>query len=422
MEFKNDNSFGVIPNKMFAFDTKYFCDNDEKMVYLELWFLQSIGNMGGVKDSKLAIVNLDLLTYTLGWETPTKESRGRKRVADALNSLNSKGYIYFTGELTHSSRNALTIIILGMDYEHEVFVDIEWSDNIRKFTGYSKIMASDYNRLKQGYDLTLFLYTKWRENVSYKISYVEWGKVLNVSDRQARTIIENTGSIVKEQGSYNKETSKNDTNSYKSQISSNKDKNKTVKSKEKVLSNEQKVLSDEEFELTQRLEERKELDKLMAERKRIKESKEETVVIDEPVEYTENVLTQEEEDDLVSGLIRQNSFDKVMGNLDDEEEESGGLFQDLMSQMNKPVSILESEMKKVTDRNVKGDIELLRKIQDKSVRMDYQTYKTIRDSKDFKVNQLGLSKIESICSNPLGLESMKRFEQKYNEQVSKRQK
>ena len=419
MEFKNDNSFGVIPNKMFAFDTKYFCNNDEKMVYLELWFLQSIGNMGGVNDSKLSIVNLDLLTYTLGWETPSKESRGRKRVADALNSLNSKGYVYFTGELTHSSRNALTIIILGMDYEHEVFIDIEWSDNIRKFTGYSKIMASDYNRLKQGYDLTLFLYTKWRENVSYKISYVEWGKVLNVSDRQARTIIENTGAIVKEQGSYNSETSKNETNSYKSQISLNKDKNKTVKSKEKVVSNEQEVVSNEQFELEQQLEERKEREKLMAERKKIKESKQEIVVIEEPVTYKENVLTKEEEEDLVSGLIRQNSFDKIMDNLDDEEE-SGNLFQDLMNQMNKPVSILESEMKKVTDKNVKGDIELLKKIQDKSVRMDYQTYKTIRDSKDFKVNQLGLSKIESICSNPLGLESMKRFEKKYNEELSKR--
>ena len=376
--------------------------------------------MGGVNDSKIAIVNLDLLTYTLGWETPSKESRGRKRVADSLNSLNSKGYVYFKGELTHSSRNALTVIILGMDYDHEVFVDIEWSENIRKFTGYSKIMASDYNRLKQGYDLTLFLYTKWRENVGYKISYVEWGKVLNVSDRQARTIIENTGSIVKEQGSYNPETSKNETNSYKSQISLNKDKNKTVKSKEKVVSNEQEVVSNEQFELEQRLEERKELDKLMAERKQVKESKQEIVVI-EPVTYKENVLTKEKEDNLVSGLIRQNSFDKVMDNLEDEEE-LGGLFQDLMNQMNKPVSILESEMKKVTDRNVKGNIELLRKIQDKSVRMDYQTYKTIRDSKDFKVNQLGLSKIESICSNPLGLESMKRFEQKYNDDLSKKKK
>lgn len=414
MEFKNNNSFGVIPNKMFAFDTKYFCDNDEKMVYLELWFLQSIGNISGTDVNKIAIVNLDLLTYTLGWETPSRESRGRQRVAKVLNSLKSKGYVYFAGELTHSSRNALTIIILGTDYEHEVFVDIEWSENIRKFTGYSKIMASDYNRLKQGYDLTLFLYTKWRENVGYKISYVEWGKVLNVSDRQARTIIENTGSIIKEQGSYNPETSKNETNSYKSQISLNKDINKTVKSKEKVVSNEQ-------FELEQRAEERKELDKSMAERKKIKESKQETVVIDKPVTYKENVLTKEEEEDLVSGLIRQNSFDKVIDILEDEEE-SSGLFQDLMNQMNKPVSILESEMKKVTDRNVKGDIELLKKIQDKSVRMDYQTYKTIRDSKDFKVNQLGLSKIESICSNPLGLEAMKRFEQKYNDDLSKRKK
>ena len=157
----------------------------------------------------------------------------------------------------------------------------------------------------------------------------------------------------------------------------------------------------------------------MAERKKIKESKQEIVVIEEPVTYKENVITKEEEEDLVNELVSQNSFDRVMGNLDDEEE-SGNLFQDLMNQMNKPVSILESEMKKVTDKNVKGDIELLKKIQDKSVRMDYQTYKTIRDSKDFKVNQLGLSKIESICSNPLGLESMKRFEKKYNEELSKR--
>lgn len=415
MNFKNDNSFGVIPNKMFAFDTKYFCNNDEKMVYLELWFLQSIGNMGGVDDNKVAIVNLDLLTYTLGWETPSRESRGRQRVANALNSLNSKGYVYFTGVLTHSSRNSFTIVILGMDYELEVFVDIPWSENVRKFTGYSKIMASDYNRLKEGYDLTLFLYTKWRENVGYKISYVEWGKVLNVSDRQARTIIENTGAITKEQGSYNPESSKNETNSYKSQISSNKDKNKTIKSKEKVL-------SDEQLEYQQQLEEREEFDRLMAERKEIRESKKEKEIIvsDEPITYKENVLTQNEKNDLLSELMGKSIFDRVMENMDFEEEEENNFFQDLMDEMNKPVSILESEMKKVTDDNVKGNMELLKKIQDKSVRMDYHTYKTIRDSKDFKVNELGMSKIESICSNPLGFEAMKKFEKRYNEEVSKR--
>lgn len=416
MNFKNDNSFGVMPNKMFAFDTKYFCNNDEKMVYLELWFLQSIGNMGGVDDNKLAIVNLDLLTYTLGWETPSRESRGRQRVANALNSLNSKGYIYFTSVLTHSSRNSFTIVILGMDYEHEVFVDIEWSENVRKFTGYSKIMASDYNRLKEGYDLTLFLYTKWRENVGYKISYVEWGKVLNVSDRQARTIIENTGAITKEQGSYNPENSKNETNSYKSQISSNKDKNKTIKSKEKVL-------SDEQLEYQQQLEEREEFDRLMAERKEIRESKKEKEIIvsNELVSYKENVLTQNEEDDLLSELMGKSTFDRIIENMDfEEEEEENNFFQDLVKEMNKPVSILESEMKKVTDDNVKGNMELLKKIQDKSVRMDYHTYKTIRDSKDFKVNELGMSKIESICSNPLGFEAMKKFEKRYNEEVSKR--
>lgn len=409
MNFKNDNSFGVIPNKMFAFDTKYFCDNDEKMVYLELWFLQSIGNMG-TDDTKLAIVNLDLLTYTLGWETLSRESRGRQRVADCLNSLNSKGYIYFAGELTHSSRNSFTIVILGMDYEHEVFVDIPWSENIRKFTGYSKIMASDYNRLKEGYDLTLFLYTKWRENVGYKISYVEWGKVLNVSDRQARSIIENTGAITKEQGSYNPESSKNETNSYKSQISSNKDKNKTVKSKEKVL-------SDDEFEQQQRLEEKKELDRLAEERKKEKE----IIVNDEPVEHKDVEPTQDKKDDLLSEFNGQNTFSRVMDNIDfEEDEEDSNYFKDLISEMNKPISVLESEMKKVADKNVKGNMGLLKKIQDKSVRMDYSTYKTIRDSKDFKVNQLGMSKIESICSNPLGLEAMKRFEKRYNDEVSKR--
>lgn len=416
MNFKNDNSFGVMPNKMFAFDTKYFCNNDEKMVYLELWFLQSIGNMGGVDDNKVAIVNLDLLTYTLGWETPSRESRGRQRVANALNSLNSKGYVYFTGGLTHSSRNAFTIVILGMDYELEVFVDIPWSENVRKFTGYSKIMASDYNRLKEGYDLTLFLYTKWRENVGYKISYVEWGKVLNVSDRQARTIIENTGAITKEQGSYNPENSKNETNSYKSQISSNKDKNKTIKSKEKVL-------SDEQLEYQQQLEEREEFDRLMAERKEIRESKKEKEIIvsNELVSYKENVLTQDEEDNLLSELMGKSTFDRIIENMDfEEEEEENNFFQDLVKEMNKPVSILESEMKKVTDDSVKGNMELLKKIQDKSVRMDYHTYKTIRDSKDFKVNELGMSKIESICSNPLGFEAMKKFEKRYNEEVSKR--
>lgn len=398
----------MIPNLMFAFDTKYFCNNDEKLVYAELWFSQQIGNINN--ENKTTITTLDLLTFTLGWETPTRESRGRTRIANALNSLKEKGYVYFQETLTHSDRNGIQIVVLGQDYETEVTVDVSWSQSNRTFKGFSRVTSVEYNQLKENHDLTLFLYSKWRENIGYKISYVEWGKALGVNDRHARRIVENTSVIQKVQGAFNKETGKNETNSYKAEISDNKDKNKTITKKIEKPEVEEAV-EIVKTELT--ADEVAQLNAVFAQEKRQSEFKRKGKVlpkikVDGADEFF-NFINQSKVND------KQLVQEKV-----EQQEEKTDIFTSMFSELDKPNKILESEMKKITDENVKGNFELLKKIQDKSVRLDYDTYKIIKESKDFKVKELGNEKIKSISQNEYGLKKMISFEQKWREEFKNR--
>ncbi|WP_368742265.1 hypothetical protein [Enterococcus casseliflavus] len=127
------------------------------MVYLELWFSQLISEMGESTDNKVITTNIDMLTHRLDWRTASRESIGYNRVVHSLNSLRNKGYIIFKGE-DLSARNLKTfdIIVLGMDYDTVVEINVDWSTKTRKFQGYTKLMADEYNMLKESkYDLTL---------------------------------------------------------------------------------------------------------------------------------------------------------------------------------------------------------------------------------------------------------------------------
>lgn len=216
--YKNKKSFAILPNRAHAWGTDSYMNNDEKMIYLELWFMQQIGDFQE-NGNKVVTVSVDSLVQDLGWETQ-KKSRGRNRVIQVLNSLRSKNYILFKSEdLTLANKENLTVIISGLDYETVFVADAPWSkgNNVRQFSGYTKITAEEHNSLKAGkHDLTLYMYAKWRENIkSYKISYVEWAMVLDVTDRQARTIISETVAIRKYQGAFNEALGKNNTNNYK---------------------------------------------------------------------------------------------------------------------------------------------------------------------------------------------------------------
>ncbi|MGJ0867572.1 hypothetical protein ACR76M_01165 [Enterococcus innesii] len=152
--YKNKKSFAILPNRAHAWGTDSYMNNDEKMIYLELWFMQQIGDFQE-NGNKVVTVSVDSLVQDLGWETQ-KKSRGRNRVIQVLNSLRSKNYILFKSEdLTLANKENLTVIISGLDYETVVVADAPWSkgNNVRQFSGYTKITAEEHNSLKAGKDI-----------------------------------------------------------------------------------------------------------------------------------------------------------------------------------------------------------------------------------------------------------------------------
>lgn len=470
--YKNKKSFAILPNRAHAWGTDSYMNNDEKMIYLELWFMQQIGDFQE-NGNKVVTVSVDSLVQDLGWETQ-KKSRGRNRVIQVLNSLRSKNYILFKSEdLTLANKENLTVIISGLDYETVVVADAPWSkgNNVRQFSGYTKITAEEHNSLKAGkHDLTLYMYAKWRENIkSYKISYVEWAMVLDVTDRQARTIISETVAIRKYQGAFNEALGKNNTNNYKAKTNTYKQAEKAsekqsesaeqvsepvvettvetatesvvnnvkeqvvekpVKQKEQlktadnsVLDNE-KVVSQNEASLSQseiqKMQYFEEVERQQMEVKQIVE-KEET----ETVESNAYVAS-------ANFIYEMSNFDKMYDDLFDEDDDETVVVKkkvvtdkDLKNKsvmaltQNKDEKIQERLMNQVTDKRVKNNQTLLQQIQDFNVTMTFQAYMIIKDTDDYKLRQWGTDKIKQIASNENGLIKMQNFEKKYQKMQPK---
>ena len=460
--YKNKKSFAILPNRAHAWGTDSYMNNDEKMIYLELWFMQQIGDFQE-NGNKVVKVNVDSLVQDLGWETQ-KKSRGRNRVIQALNSLRSKNYILFKSEdLTLANKEYLTLIISGLDYETVVQAEAPWSNNVRKMYGYTKIMAEEYNSLKAGkHDLTLYLYAKFRENIKYRISYLEWSMVLGTSERHAKRIISETVAIRKYQGAFNEALGKNNTNSYKAKTNTYKQAEKAsekasesteqvsepvvettietatesvvnnvkeqvvekpVKQKEQlktadnsVLDNE-KVVSQNEASLSQseieKMQYFEEVERQQMEVNQIVVEKEET----ETVESNAYVAS-------ANFIYEMSNFDKMYDDLFDEDDEPADKKSKSKSVMaltkTKDDKIQEALMKQVTDKRVKNNMSLLRQIQDFGVGMTFQAYMIIKDTDDYKLRQWGKAKIKQIASNgENGLIKMQNFEKKYQKMQPK---
>lgn len=460
--YKNKKSFAILPNRAHAWGTDSYMNNDEKMIYLELWFMQQIGDFQE-NGNKVVKVNVDSLVQDLGWETQ-KKSRGRNRVIQALNSLRSKNYILFKSEdLTLANKEYLTLIISGLDYETVVQAEAPWSNNVRKMYGYTKIMAEEYNSLKAGkHDLTLYLYAKYRENIKYRISYLEWSMVLGTSERHAKRIISETVAIRKYQGAFNEALGKNNTNSYKAKKNTYKQAEKSsekhsesteqvsesvvettietatesvvnnvkeqvvekpVKQKEQlktadnsVLDNE-KVVSQNEASLSQseieKMQYFEEVERQQMEVNQIVVEKEET----ETVESNAYVAS-------ANFIYEMSNFDKMYDDLFDEDDEPADKKSKSKSVMaltkTKDDKIQEALMKQVTDKRVKNNMSLLRQIQDFGVGMTFQAYMIIKDTDDYKLRQWGKAKIKQIASNgENGLIKMQNFEKKYQKMQPK---
>lgn len=456
-KYRNEKSFGTIPNRMFAWGTNDWCSNDEKMVYLELFFMQEVSEMLE-GSNKTMTITIETLAYALNWKTD-RRSVGYNRVVKCLNSLRRKKYIHFSGEdLTARDVETFTVLILE-DYETVVEADAPWSqrNNVRQFYGYTKIMSGEYRTLKESkYDLTLYLYSKWRENIkTYQISYVEWSMILGVTDRQARTIISETVAIRKYQGAFNEALGKNNTNSYKAkkntyeqaQKASEKQSESTEqvsepvvettietpavkeqetqsvvaetvdngiveseKDMEKVVSQNEASLSQSEIEKMQYFEE---VERQQMEVKQIVIEKEET----ETVESNAYVAS-------ANFIYEMSNFDKMYDDLFDEDDEPADKKSKSKSVMaltkTKDDKIQEALMKQVTDKRVKNNMSLLRQIQDFGVGMTFQAYMIIKNTDDYKLRQWGKAKIKQIASNgENGLIKMQNFEKKYQKMQPK---
>lgn len=458
--YKNKKSFAILPNRAHAWGTDSYMNNDEKMIYLELWFMQQIGDFQE-NGNKVATVSVDSLVQDLGWETQ-KKSRGRNRVIKALNSLRSKRYILFKSEnLTLVNKENLTLIISGLDYTTVVEADAPWSkgNNVRQFSGYTKITAEEHNSLKAGkHDLTLYMYAKWRENIkSYKISYVEWAMVLDVTDRQARTIISETVAIRKYQGAFNEALGKNNTNSYKAKTNTYKQETQSavaetadnsVIDNEKVVSPNEASLSQSEIEKMQYFEE---VERQQMEVNQIVVEKEET----ETVESNAYVASA---NFIYEMFDSKSNFDEMYDDLFDEEDDEPVVVEkkvesvvepknvvaektvtktvekkkelptdkDLQSKsvmslaQTKDEKIQEKLMNQVTDKRVKNNMTLLKQIQDFSCSMTFTAYTIIKDTDDYKLRQWGTDKIKQIANNgENGMTKMQNFEKRWQKMQPK---
>lgn len=466
--YNNKKSFANLPNRMHAWGTDSWCSDDEKKVYIELWFMQQIGDISEV--NKKVFVTVDLITYSLAWETPKRNNRGRQRTIDALNGLQSKGYILFKGgRLTLKDLTPFTVLISGLDYTTVVEADAHWSqrNNVRQFYGYTKITAEEYNTLKEKYELSLFSYIKWRENIkTYKISYIEWSVVLGVSESTSKRIISETVAIRKYQGAFNESLGKNNTNSYKAKTNTYKQAEKasekqsesteqvsepvvettietadnSVLDNEKVVSQNEASLSQAEIEKMQYFEE---VERQQMEVKQIVEEEEEK---EETVEENAYVAS-------ANFIYEMSNFDKMYDDLFDEDEDDEPVVvekkvepivepkkvvtekavtktvekkkelptgKDLQSKsvmslaQTKGEKIQEKLMNQVTDKRVKNNMTLLKQIQDFNVTMTFQAYTIIKDTDDYKLRQWGTDKIKQIANNgENGLIKMQNFEKRW---------
>ena len=361
IKYTNKESFVMLQHRMFAVGTEFWCTNDEKLVYAELWLLQNIGLMESIRkeNDRVVLTHIDILTSQLGWIVPSKESRGRTRTAEALNGLMSKGYIMINrnDKVTNKTRDALYITLPYFDVEGDkgLKIDVPFASTQRNYYGFIKIESSIYNFLKEDYDLTLYAYANWREQATfeYRISFLEWSHVLGVSERQARTIIDKSDAIFKQSGYYNPLTKKQETNGY----STNKDKTNVVEKKETISNWEKKV--------------------------------------------KEQVVANDDNEVVTSGL----EFESVVPF---DEEES------ILDEMFKGDKIIESMMKNVSDERVKYDKVLFREIQDTHVLLTQRAYNIIVTTDDGALRKMGLSKMERMKKREGGRIAIKNFEKVYN--------
>ncbi|WP_195536195.1 hypothetical protein [Bacillus paralicheniformis] len=184
----------MFPLKMFSYENKGFIDKNETDALLVFFIL---GKLSNFHERTLTFCNVEMLESQLEFD-PKNKQRSKKRVGDALLVLESKGYIKMTyeGELTKAPLIEVETI---QEHEDSVSGGSTFSGYVKVFENVFQLADSDGKLFK------ILVYTLWRQNIDYSISYKEWSKVLGIAESTTKRVLKEykeQGKIVVQNGSY----------------------------------------------------------------------------------------------------------------------------------------------------------------------------------------------------------------------------
>lgn len=243
---KNEK-FVQIPNQMFAWNTKYKVNNDELTLYVLLKASMHIREFD--LDDNVTKTNLMLLADLCGFEVG-QESKNKKRVFKALDSLREKGYIDFDKSVTSKQNRMFSVKIKNYNFKDVVEVDASWSQTKREISGFTKINYSVIDKLLENKDMLLYSYAEYRymPELNYRICIDEWVAVLEVSRMTVVKNINDSEAIIKINNGYNTEKQKQETNSY---LPFNRSSDVEQMEEKEVFRNSKSVVKEEEPELVE---------------------------------------------------------------------------------------------------------------------------------------------------------------------------
>lgn len=186
----------AIPMRMFAYNTDFFVTNDEFLVFYHICTLVTARN------TQFVCLNIELLNSIIQLDA-TNQSRGKRRIKQAILGLQSKNYIRLDHSGIQISNNEL------LNITTPELNDSVYKDSVRNsrsiYNGYTPVTDEMFTKCCTVSELKVLTYVTWRSHIDYAISYDEWASVLDVCHQTAVRVISdciNKGIIVKLRGDY----------------------------------------------------------------------------------------------------------------------------------------------------------------------------------------------------------------------------
>ncbi|WP_336882265.1 hypothetical protein [Priestia koreensis] len=192
-----------IPNKAFAFETDYYLENDELLVYYHVCCCVSARN------PLLTLINVDMLSELITFQD-NNTARKKKRIRDAVVNLHEKGY--FSLSTKEEKIKNSTLLNIHLFHDKTPLFELKVRSGSWNYKGYTQIYDEEFNRVSTPEEFKVLIYTKLRsfENLKedkckYAISFFEWASVLKVTHATAVKIINQCVEnkiIIKHSGEY----------------------------------------------------------------------------------------------------------------------------------------------------------------------------------------------------------------------------